>query len=157
MTFTFNRWPWKTIRHLFYTTLSFVHHFKAIGEFKRELQSGNAQFGSKLVISCSMWPRNLIDDLEKKIGHLFYATLSFVHHFKAIGEFKLKCDLAIWLITLKNKRAHFLCHFKLCASFRSHWIYHLETPNLGQMDLGQVYRDFSLLMIVLDNCVKWNI
>ena len=93
----------------------------------------------------------------KTIEHLFYATLSFVHHFKAIGEFNLKCDLAIWLITLKNKRAHFLCHFKLCASFRSHWIYHLETPNLGQMDLDQVYRDFSLLMIVLDNCVKWNI
>ena len=93
----------------------------------------------------------------KTIEHLFYATLSFVHHFKAIGEFKLKCDLAIWLITLKNKRAHFLCHFKLCASFRSHWIYHMETPNLGQMVLGQVYRDFSLLMIVLDNCVKWNI
>ena len=152
MTFTFNRWPWKTIGHLFYTTLSFVHHFKAIGEFKRELQSGNVQFEVNFRVTSKFdrWP-------WKTIGHLFYATLSFVHHFKAIGEFKLKCDLAIWLITLKNKRAHFLCHFKLCASFRSHWIYHLETPNLGQMDLGQVYRDFSLLTIVLDNCVKWNI
>ena len=80
----------------------------------------------------------------KTIGHLFYATLSFVHHFKAIGEFKLKCDLAIWLITLKNKRAHFLCHFKLCASFRSHWIYHLETPNLGQNGLGPSFTEISL-------------
>ena len=30
--------------NLFYTTSSFVHHFKSIGEFKLELQSGNAQF-----------------------------------------------------------------------------------------------------------------
>ena len=35
----------KTIGHLFYATSSFVHHFVAIGEFKLELQSGNAQFG----------------------------------------------------------------------------------------------------------------
>ena len=26
----------------------------------------------------------------QKIGHLFYATSSFVHHFVAIGEFKLE-------------------------------------------------------------------
>ena len=32
----------KTIGHLFYATLSFLHHFVAIGEFKLELQSGNA-------------------------------------------------------------------------------------------------------------------
>ena len=35
-------WPRKTIRHLFYATSSFVHHFVAIGEFKLELQSRNA-------------------------------------------------------------------------------------------------------------------
>ena len=62
---------------------SFVHHFKAIGEFKLESQSGNAQFRSKLVI--------------------------FV-----------PCDLKIWRMTLKNDRVHLLCYFKLCASFHSH-------------------------------------
>ena len=31
----------KTIGHLSYATLSFLHHFVAIGEFKLELQSGN--------------------------------------------------------------------------------------------------------------------
>ena len=36
--------------HLIYTTSSFVHHFKSTGEFKLELQSGNAQFGSKLAV-----------------------------------------------------------------------------------------------------------
>ena len=45
--FKFNEWPCKTIRHLFYAMSSFVHYFKAIREFKLELQSGNAQFGSK--------------------------------------------------------------------------------------------------------------
>ena len=72
----------------------------------------------------------------KAIGHLFNATLGFVHHFVAIGEFKLElqsgntqsgsnsailepCDLEIWWMTLK-KRAPLLHYFKLCASFRSH-------------------------------------
>ena len=65
-------WPWnltddleKTTGHLFSTTSSFVHHFKAMGEFKLELQSGNSQFGSKSVIFCPVWSWNLMDDLEK--------------------------------------------------------------------------------------------
>ena len=74
----------------------------------------------------------------KIIGHLFYATSSFVHHFVAIGVFKLllqsgnaqsesnstflePCGLEIWRMTFKNDRAPLLCYFNLCASFRSHW------------------------------------
>ena len=67
-----------------------MHHFVAIGEFKLELQSGNAQFGSKSTIFFSrvtlqfdIWP-------WKTIGHLFYATSSFVYHFVAIGDFKFE-------------------------------------------------------------------
>ena len=41
---------WKIIGHLFYTVSSFIHHFVATGEFKLELQSRNAQFGSKSTI-----------------------------------------------------------------------------------------------------------
>ena len=41
-----SRMTWKTIGHLFYATSSIVQHFVAIGEFKLELQSGNAQSGS---------------------------------------------------------------------------------------------------------------
>ena len=38
----FDGWPKKKpIGHLFYATLSFLHHFIAIGEYKLELQSGN--------------------------------------------------------------------------------------------------------------------
>ena len=66
---------------------NFVHHFVTIGEFKLVLQSGNAQFGSKstnvfsrVTLQFDVWP-------WKAIGHLFYATSSFVHHFLAIGEF----------------------------------------------------------------------
>ena len=130
MTLKFDGWPWKTIGHLFNATSSFVHHFLAIGEFKLELQSGNAQSGSNSTIFRAVWPWNLPDDLEqgksegfescdrpivrkrpiwvkigdvlsrvtlqfdgwpcKTIGHLFYATSSFVHHFVPIGEFKLE-------------------------------------------------------------------
>ena len=43
VTLKFDGWPWKTIGHLFYVTSSFVHHSITIGEFKLELQSGNAQ------------------------------------------------------------------------------------------------------------------
>ena len=37
----------KTIGHLFYAASIFMHHFIAIYEFKLEILSGNAQFGSK--------------------------------------------------------------------------------------------------------------
>ena len=88
----------------------------------------------------AVWPWNLVDDLDKTIGHLFYATSSFVNYFKAIGEFKLEwqsgnssiplkisdiCPLSPWkfMDDLKNNRAPLLCYFKISASFHSHlWI-----------------------------------
>ena len=89
VTVKFDGWPRKTIGHFFYTMSSFVHHFKSIGEFKLDLQSINAQFGSKLV---KYYPMTLKFDgwPWKTIGHLFYAASSFVQHFVAIGEFKLE-------------------------------------------------------------------
>ena len=65
VTLKFDGWPWKTIGHLFYATLNFVHHFKAISELKLKLQSGNFKFWSKSAIFCPVWPWNLTDDLEK--------------------------------------------------------------------------------------------
>ena len=142
VTLKFDGWPWKTIGHLFYATLSFVHHFKAIGEFKQKLRSGNAQFGSKSAIFLSCVTLKFDGWPWKTIGHIFYATSSFVHHFIyiTISEFKLKvqsgnaqfgskseiyfpCDLKIWRMTLKNNRAPLLCCFKLYASFHNHqWV-----------------------------------
>ena len=66
VTLKFDGWPCKTIGHLFFAVSSFVQHFIAIGEFKLELQSGNAQFESNLTIFRAMWPWNLMDDLEKQ-------------------------------------------------------------------------------------------
>ena len=66
VTLQFDVWPWKTIGHLFYATSSFVHHFVGIGDFKLELQPGNAQFGSKSTIFLAVWPRNLTDDPQKQ-------------------------------------------------------------------------------------------
>ena len=45
---------------------SFVQHFVPIGEFKLELQSGNAQFGSNLTIFRAVRPWNLTNDLAKQ-------------------------------------------------------------------------------------------
>ena len=71
VTSKFDLWPWKTIGHLFYATSSFAHHFVAIGEFKLELQCGNAQSGSnssiffsRVTLKFDRWP-------WKTIGHLF--------------------------------------------------------------------------------------
>ena len=97
---------------------------------KRPIWVKIGDFFSRVTLPFEAWP-------WKTIGHLFYATSSFVHHFVAIGDFKLElqsgtpnlgqirrflepCDLEIWRITLKNNRAPLLCYFKLYASFRSH-------------------------------------
>ena len=76
VTLKFDGWRWKLIRHLFYTTSIFVHHFKAMSEFKLELQSGNTQ----------------------------------------LSDFFVLCDLKIWWMILKNNRAPLLCYIKLCCS-----------------------------------------
>ena len=126
VTLKLDGWPWKTIGYLFYIASSFVHHFITIGEFKLNLQSRKAQFGSKSAIYCPVRPGN--------------ATSSFVCYFVAIGEFKLEfqsrnanlgqnkwlfepCDLEILWMTLTNNRTPLLNNIKLYASFHHHmWI-----------------------------------
>ena len=83
VTLIFDRLLWKTIRHLFHATSSFVHYFVAIGIFKLELQSLNAQFGSK-----STRPWNLVDDLENQLdaSHKQHQAMWII----AICEFKLE-------------------------------------------------------------------
>ena len=135
MTLKFDGWPWKIIGHLFYTTLSYVQHFKAIGKFKLELQSGNAQSGSK-----------------------------------STTVFKL-CDLEIWRMTSKNNRVPPLNNIKLCASFHRHmWI---QTGVTVQKRLNGVMTSVTLtidlwpwpfawtsclsMVITIDNCrmIRW--
>ena len=127
-------------KYLFYTTSSFLYHFKAMGEIKLELQSGNAQFGSKSAFFCPVWPWNMMDVLGKQ-----YATSSipcqalciiskpwvnlnwsYSPEMLNLGQNQLffaLCDLEIWWMTLKNNRASLLCYIKLCASLQSlRWI-----------------------------------
>ena len=137
MTLKFNGWPQKIIGQIFYTISSFVHHFKSISEFILELQSGNAQFGWKSTICI---PVTLIFDVWpwKTIGHLFYATSSFVHHFVAIGEFKLELQSgntqfgsnstifgAVWpwnlTHDLEKQQGISSMLLQVCALFCSHW------------------------------------
>ena len=66
-------------RNLFYAASSYVHHSKAMSEFKLELQSGNGQFGSKSKTFFAVWPCNFTDDLENYKGDpvRVYTVLSF--------------------------------------------------------------------------------
>ena len=88
----------------------------------------------------------------KTIGHLFYATSSRVHHFVAIGEFKVKllsgnaqfgskstiflpCDLEICWVTLKTiqylswARSSFVHHFIIICELKLE--FGPETAKLG--------------------------
>ena len=76
VTLKFDWWPWNTIGHLFYPISSFVYHFIPTGEFKLDLQSGNAQFGSKSTIFFSRVTFKLDGWPSKTIAHLFYDTSS---------------------------------------------------------------------------------
>ena len=102
VTLKFDGWPWNTIGHLFYSTLSFVHHFKATGEYKLELQHsirvkiGN--FLSRLTLKFDRWP----NWPWKTVGRLAYAASSFVHHFMAIDEFKLELEFGKALFGSKS-------------------------------------------------------
>ena len=91
-------WPRKIIGHLFYATSSFVHHFKSIGEFKLDLQSGNTQFGSKLAIFLSRVILKLMNDLGKQHG-----TSSILHQTLCII-----LKPSVISITLKSNRAPLL-------------------------------------------------
>ena len=90
MTLKFEGWPWKIIGHIFNATSSFGHHFVAIGWFqtgdtvrKRPIWVKIDDFESRMTLQFDIWP-------WKTIGHPFYATSSSMHHFVAIGEFKLE-------------------------------------------------------------------
>ena len=108
----------------------------------------NQRYLSLVTLKFHGWP-------WKTIGHLFYATSRFEHHFIAICEFELEFEseksqfwvkieiffspvtLKFWRTALTNNRAPLLCYFNLYASFYSHlWIQTGDTvwkrPKLGR-------------------------
>ena len=142
VTLKFDGWPWKNNR------APLLCYFKLCKSFQSHwwIQTGvtvlKRSIRLKITDICplQLWPWNLMDDLKKPKGHVFYATSRFEHHFTAICEFKLELQseksqfgsksiifLALWpwnwWMTLKNNRAPLLCYFKRYASFHSHlWI-----------------------------------
>ena len=98
---------------------------------KRRIWVKIGDFLPRVTLKLDKWPL-------KRIGHLFYATSSFLHHFIDIGQYKLwsnspetpnlgqnwqffapPLDLEIWQMTLENDRALRLYYF--FASFHRHW------------------------------------
>ena len=144
-----------------------------MGEFKLELQSGNAQFGSKSVIFFLSHVTLKFDRLLwKTIRHLFYAASSFVHHFIAISEFKLELQngnaqfaskstiyFAMWPWNLmddllKIDRAPLLSNMNLCVSFHNHmWIQTGVTVRKHQIWVNDffVLLDLSISQMTLKN------
>ena len=91
VTLKFHGWPWKTIGHLFYTTSSFGHDFRAMGELKLKLQFGEAQFGSKssFFVPCDVeiW-RMILKNNRAPVLCCLKLCASFHSH--AMGEFKIE-------------------------------------------------------------------
>ena len=105
VTLKFHGWPWKTIGDLFFTTSSFVHHFKAIGEVKLELLSGNAHFGSKLAIfvpcDLEIWRMTLKNNREP-----------FLYYIKLCASFQshdlIQSGVTVWKRSIRVKIGNFL-------------------------------------------------
>ena len=105
-------WHWKAIEHISYATSSFVNHFVAIGEFKLELQSGNAHAGSNSTIFRAVRPWNFTYDLEKQQDTspkqhqaICIISSSYVNSNRSYSSEMVKlgcdlCDLDLWPLTL---------------------------------------------------------
>ena len=126
----------------------------------------NRRFSACVVVKSDGWHR-------KTIGHFLYTPSSFVHHFKSIGEVKLKlqsgnaqlgsklvilfvlCDLEIWWMTSKNNRAPVLYHIKLCIiskpSVNLNWSHSPKTLNSGQNRRFSVLCDLEIWRTTLKN------
>ena len=135
-------WPWNLMNDPKNDKAPLLYYIKLCASF---------QIHQWIQTGVTVWKRTIgvkIDDFSsvtlqfdiwpwKTIGHLFYATSSFVHHFVPIGKFKLElqswkpnlgqiqrflepCDLEIWRMTSKYNRAPLLSNIKLYASFHHH-------------------------------------
>ena len=86
---------------LFYTTSSFVQHFIAIGEFKLELQSGNAQSGSnsQFLAPCDLeiWRMTLTNNRAPLLSNIML-YVSFHHQMWIQTGVTVRKQLS-WIVT----------------------------------------------------------
>ena len=110
MTLKFDEWPSKAIGHLFilHQALCIISNpwVKSNLSYSPETPNlgQNCRFLSHVTLKFDGRPRKIT-------RHFFYTTLSFVHHFKAMGELKLE---------LKSESAPLLSNTNLGASFHRH-------------------------------------
>ena len=143
MTLKFDRWPRKIVGHLFYITSSFVHHLKPLGEFKLELLSGSAQFGSKSAIFLSRVTLKFNGWPWKTKGHLFYTALSCMHHLIVIGDFK---------IVLQPGNAQFGSKSAIFPRVT------LKLDKWPRKTIGHLFRPSNLIQIGLKSSIfPWNL
>ena len=83
VTLKFDRWPWKTIGHLFYATSKPSVNSNWSDSPETLNSAKNQRYLARLTVKFHGWP-------WKTIGRLFYATSIIMHHFIAICEFKLE-------------------------------------------------------------------
>ena len=117
-----------------------MHHYIAIYEFKLELQSGNAQFGSKLALfflcDLEIWGMTLQNNRAPLLCYIKLCASLHSHLWIQTGvtvwkrPIWVKIGDSLSCVTLKfdgwpwkNNRAPLLSNIKLCASFYHHmWI-----------------------------------
>ena len=111
VTLKFDRWPWKTIGHLFCATklcASFQSHWWIqiwVTPRKHSIPVKIGHFLSRVTLKFDGWKKNN----RAHILCCFKLCASFHSH-----QWNLTDDP-------KNNRSPLLCYFKLCASFQSHW------------------------------------
>ena len=138
VTLTFDLWPWPFAWTLPWSNVITPENFMMIRWWEHSQKGvtdgqtdGQTDRRTENTIHRAAWSQ------LKTIGHLFYATSSFVQHFVGIGNsnwsysletpnlghirrFLEPCDLENWRMTLKKNRATLLSNIKLYVSFHHH-------------------------------------
>ena len=128
---------------------------------KRSIRVTIGNFLSRVTLKFDGWP-------WQTMGHLFYATSSFVLHFKAISELKLDlqsgnaefrsqkaifvpCVLEIWWMTLINKNGHLFYAASNCARhFIDISVFKLELQSWNSIFVSQSMIFWSRVTLKFD-------
>ena len=140
MTLKFNGWPRKILRHLFYTTSSFVHHFNppvnVNWSYSPEMLNSGQNRRFFVPGDLEIWWMTLKNNRAPRWCYVIFCASFESHRWiqtevtvrkrsirVKIGDFLSRLTLKFDRWPWKNNRAPLLCCFKLYASFHSHqWI-----------------------------------
>ena len=157
MTLKFDGSPWKTIGHLYYTTSSFVQHFKTIGKFKLELQSETLNSGRN-------WRFFVLRDLENWWMTLKNNRAPLLCCFKLSASFQIHRWSQTWVTVRKRSSRVKIDDFLSCMTLKfdgwpwkkigllfyttSNFVQHFETIGIFKLKLpsgnAQFWSKFKL-------------